>query len=129
MNDKRQIGRREDSVMCDKSLSSASASTNNGDFATMVGPNFRVGKKIGCGNFGELRLGEHFLFTLIFNTGTVTEGLPYQCTAVFVHRPSVIKQQFWCMVVFFLSFFLLWVGTRFLRMPALRPDSQAGPMH
>nr|CAD7423705.1 unnamed protein product [Timema monikensis] len=22
----------------------------------MVGPNFRVGKKIGCGNFGELRL-------------------------------------------------------------------------
>lgn len=24
----------------------------------MVGPNFRVGKKIGCGNFGELRLGE-----------------------------------------------------------------------
>ncbi len=26
----------------------------------MVGPNFRVGKKIGCGNFGELRLGKHF---------------------------------------------------------------------
>lgn len=25
----------------------------------MVGPNFRVGKKIGCGNFGELRLGEN----------------------------------------------------------------------
>ena len=25
----------------------------------MVGPNFRVGKKIGCGNFGELRLGKH----------------------------------------------------------------------
>lgn len=23
-----------------------------------VGPNFRVGKKIGCGNFGELRLGK-----------------------------------------------------------------------
>ena len=23
----------------------------------MVGPNYRVGKKIGCGNFGELRLG------------------------------------------------------------------------
>ena len=23
----------------------------------MVGPNFRVGKKIGCGNFGEIRLG------------------------------------------------------------------------
>lgn len=28
----------------------------------MVGPNFRVGKKIGCGNFGELRLGEFFLY-------------------------------------------------------------------
>ena len=26
----------------------------------MVGPNFRVGKKIGCGNFGELRLGKCF---------------------------------------------------------------------
>lgn len=26
----------------------------------MVGPNFKVGKKIGCGNFGELRLGEPF---------------------------------------------------------------------
>lgn len=30
----------------------------------MVGPNFRVGKKIGCGNFGELRLGESFLLFL-----------------------------------------------------------------
>ncbi len=27
----------------------------------MVGPNFRVGKKIGCGNFGELRLGTVFV--------------------------------------------------------------------
>lgn len=27
----------------------------------MVGPNFRVGKKIGCGNFGELRLGEDLM--------------------------------------------------------------------
>lgn len=25
----------------------------------MVGPNFRVGRKIGCGNFGELRLGKN----------------------------------------------------------------------
>jgi len=30
----------------------------------MVGPNFRVGKKIGCGNFGELRLGEILCFKL-----------------------------------------------------------------
>lgn len=33
----------------------------------MVGPNFRVGKKIGCGNFGELRLGKHgFSFHFFF---------------------------------------------------------------
>ena len=30
--------------------------------------------------------------------------------------------------LFFLSFFLIWGGTRSLRMPALRPASQAGPM-
>jgi hypothetical protein len=28
----------------------------------MVGSNFKVGKKIGSGNFGELRLGKQFLF-------------------------------------------------------------------
>ena len=31
-------------------------SSNSG--VLMVGPNFRVGKKIGSGNFGELRLGK-----------------------------------------------------------------------
>uniref|UniRef100_A0AAY5EPP9 non-specific serine/threonine protein kinase n=1 Tax=Electrophorus electricus TaxID=8005 RepID=A0AAY5EPP9_ELEEL len=30
----------------------------------MVGPNFRVGKKIGCGNFGELKLGEFYYFRI-----------------------------------------------------------------
>uniref|UniRef100_UPI00358F1563 casein kinase I-like isoform X2 n=1 Tax=Myxine glutinosa TaxID=7769 RepID=UPI00358F1563 len=30
-----------------------------GSGVLMVGPNFRVGKKIGCGNFGELRLGKN----------------------------------------------------------------------
>lgn len=34
-----------------------SSGTNSG--VLMVGPNFRVGKKIGCGNFGELRLGKN----------------------------------------------------------------------
>lgn len=29
----------------------------------MVGPNFRVGKKIGSGNFGELRLGKFIFFS------------------------------------------------------------------
>lgn len=36
--------------------SRASVATASG--VLMVGPNFRVGKKIGSGNFGELRLGE-----------------------------------------------------------------------
>ena len=35
------------------------SSSNSG--VLMVGPNFRVGKKIGCGNFGELRLGKENL--------------------------------------------------------------------
>ncbi|XP_038274780.1 casein kinase I isoform X2 [Dermochelys coriacea] len=34
-----------------------SSATSSG--VLMVGPNFRVGKKIGCGNFGELRLGKN----------------------------------------------------------------------
>ena len=36
---------------------SNSAYNHSADYAMLVGPNFRVGKKIGCGNFGELRLG------------------------------------------------------------------------
>lgn len=36
-------------------------SVNSSSGVLMVGPNFRVGKKIGCGNFGELRLGKLFL--------------------------------------------------------------------
>uniref|UniRef100_A0A3B1KKY5 non-specific serine/threonine protein kinase n=1 Tax=Astyanax mexicanus TaxID=7994 RepID=A0A3B1KKY5_ASTMX len=35
----------------------SSSSTSSG--VLMVGPNFRVGKKIGCGNFGELKLGKN----------------------------------------------------------------------
>lgn len=38
------------------SSGSRSSSLSSGG-VLMVGPNFRVGKKIGCGNFGELRLG------------------------------------------------------------------------
>lgn len=34
-----------------------SGGQSNSSGVLMVGPNFRVGKKIGCGNFGELRLG------------------------------------------------------------------------
>jgi hypothetical protein len=40
---------------------SARHSVSSSSGVLMVGPNFRVGKKIGCGNFGELRLGEFLL--------------------------------------------------------------------
>jgi hypothetical protein len=33
-------------------------SSSGSSTVLMVGPNFKVGKKIGCGNFGELRLGK-----------------------------------------------------------------------
>lgn len=36
-----------------------SSSVTSASSVLMVGPNFRVGKKIGCGNFGELRLGKN----------------------------------------------------------------------
>lgn len=38
--------------------SSSSTASTSSSGVLMVGPNFRVGKKIGCGNFGELRLGK-----------------------------------------------------------------------
>lgn len=38
-------------------MNSSHASSSSG--VLMVGPNFRVGKKIGNGNFGELRLGKN----------------------------------------------------------------------
>lgn len=41
----------------------------------MVGPNFRVGKKIGCGNFGELRLGKQTIDFIVSKS--------YSC--MFVH--------------------------------------------
>lgn len=43
---------------------SVTSSTN----VLMVGPNFRVGKKIGSGNFGELRLGKLVFFFLIYHS-------------------------------------------------------------
>jgi len=39
--------------------SSSSRAASGSSSVLMVGPNFRVGKKIGCGNFGELRLGKN----------------------------------------------------------------------
>merc|ERR1711935_670311 len=42
-----------------RNMASASRGTSGSSSVLMVGPNFRVGKKIGCGNFGELRLGKN----------------------------------------------------------------------
>ena len=38
--------------------SQSRAAGTNGSDVLMVGPNFKVGKEIGRGNFGVLRLGE-----------------------------------------------------------------------
>ncbi len=42
-----------------QNMASSSRSASGSSSVLMVGPNFRVGKKIGCGNFGELRLGKN----------------------------------------------------------------------
>ncbi|KAJ3598809.1 hypothetical protein NHX12_032773 [Muraenolepis orangiensis] len=58
-----------------------SSGTNSG--VLMVGPNFRVGKKIGCGNFGELRLGknlytnEYVAIKLMTSEPPDTEVIPF----------------------------------------------------
>lgn len=50
----------------------------------MVGPNFRVGKKIGCGNFGELRLGKTILFVTLSNKRKDTLVKKYTCKTTFL---------------------------------------------
>jgi hypothetical protein len=40
------------------STSAAGTSSSGPNAMLMVGPNFRVGKRIGAGNFGEIRLGK-----------------------------------------------------------------------
>ncbi|XP_028911462.1 casein kinase I isoform X2 [Ornithorhynchus anatinus] len=45
----------------------------------MVGPNFRVGKKIGCGNFGELRLGLPQFTTTPGIQPVLFDALPHAC--------------------------------------------------
>ncbi|XP_067829482.1 casein kinase I isoform X4 [Heptranchias perlo] len=50
---------RRTSKQTARSPHGARPGTNQSSGVLMVGPNFRVGKKIGCGNFGELRLGKN----------------------------------------------------------------------
>merc|ERR1711997_1432174 len=42
-----------------RNMAQSRGTTSGSSSVLMVGPNFRVGKKIGCGNFGELRLGKN----------------------------------------------------------------------
>lgn len=55
--DHRRASRPSKTSQSGSSYRSTNVSGSHGG-VLMVGPNFRVGKKIGCGNFGELRLGE-----------------------------------------------------------------------
>uniref|UniRef100_A0A2K6ML72 non-specific serine/threonine protein kinase n=1 Tax=Rhinopithecus bieti TaxID=61621 RepID=A0A2K6ML72_RHIBE len=58
-----------------------SSGTSSG--VLMVGPNFRVGKKIGCGNFGELRLGEALtVWNVVF---VAADFLPCHGHTPFIH--------------------------------------------
>lgn len=64
-----------------RSMHSSSRQPNSGNSGVlMVGPNFRVGKKIGCGNFGELRLGK--LATIL--TVWIIQLFVY-CVTVWLH--------------------------------------------
>ncbi|KAE8631970.1 hypothetical protein XENTR_v10001377 [Xenopus tropicalis] len=55
--DPEEVARRMSKSGVGPGRSSRNTAANSG--VLMVGPNFRVGKKIGCGNFGELRLGKN----------------------------------------------------------------------
>ncbi|XP_032673483.1 casein kinase I isoform X3 [Odontomachus brunneus] len=68
--DKEQLGARNDQEVTKRpskgsgntgrpNVHSSRHSVTSSSGVLMVGPNFRVGKKIGCGNFGELRLGKN----------------------------------------------------------------------
>lgn len=62
--------------------SSSSTTSTSSSGVLMVGPNFRVGKKIGCGNFGELRLGIYSCCVYI------------QLIALNLKKPEVEQQSF-----------------------------------
>lgn len=66
----------------------------------MVGPNFRVGKKIGCGNFGELRLGE--LISLLPLQSVIFEELKkngYISRNLLIVRGTVISIYSFCSII------------------------------
>lgn len=57
-------------------ISHSVRSTGTSSGVLMVGPNFRVGKKIGCGNFGELRLGKNLYTNEYVAIKLVSPALP-----------------------------------------------------
>jgi len=79
MTDKRQLVKPDTNVMCEKPQLPTPTTTDNTDCAAMVGPNFRVGKKIGCGNFGEIRVGKYFLRVMLCNMQCIPlQYMPWQ---------------------------------------------------
>lgn len=67
-----------------------SSGTNSG--VLMVGPNFRVGKKIGCGNFGELRLGKN-LYT---NEYVAIKLVSSPCNDILMNSPFTFHVRHGC---------------------------------
>lgn len=56
----RRVSRASTAIRTGTSVQPGSrTSSSSNSLELFVGPNFRVGKKIGCGNFGELRLGKN----------------------------------------------------------------------
>lgn len=58
--------------------------TGSSSGVLMVGPNFRVGKKIGCGNFGELRLGELILFLCVISVSFLSRQYFFKAKDLFI---------------------------------------------
>lgn len=59
-------------LVIDRRQSATASGSNGSDCAPFVGPNFRVGKPIGRGNFGELRLGMLcIIFVFVYFCGDV----------------------------------------------------------
>lgn len=56
--EKEDLNAKRRSLATRSAMNTSRHSVSSSAGVLMVGPNFRVGKKIGCGNFGELRLGE-----------------------------------------------------------------------
>ncbi|KAF6779232.1 hypothetical protein AHF37_01882 [Paragonimus kellicotti] len=58
-NEGRQTSMKANNSNTNMQAQDAPRSSREGSNILLVGPNYRVGKKIGCGNFGELRLGRN----------------------------------------------------------------------